>query len=339
MSGNAGLVDLSLFAESPTNDHSFSVSHVARQQLYNNLPQLYQHPRYRSHTVPSDYANKPLPPLPHRRLRPRPRVSTSRCCDGDSRCILKRIQRIGGNDQSAGQRDTLLQRRNPLSPPALTLSVPQSCPWNGNPAAAMIWMPDEQMWLIEGEGQGDNTNLPAYQTAYPSPPSYAPRAVTRSEPSPSLPRADDLTPPLTPIQYQFQSLIQPPNTRDEERFSPLFQEAMNSVPMIDPEELLLPSLTINTNVNPERDPPAQALRPQSLLQRSVSDVSSQSTSRPSAPVRSASACSRISHVRSDSSDSRSFYSAMSVDLTQPAISSDRWAGLAKRIARPESAME
>ncbi len=352
MADSAGLVDLSLFAESPTNHHSFSVPRVPRQR-YGESPIM---PRYRSHTVPSNYANKPLPPLPSRRLCPRPRY------EGDSRCILKRIQRIGSNEQPTSQTGTLLQRRNPLSPPALTLSVPQSQPWNRNPASAMVWIEDEQMWIIAGESQREPTTQPAYQTDYPSPPSYTPRAATRSEPSSSVPPPFDLTPPLTPVQYQLQSLMQPSTQDDEERCSPLFQEAMNSVPMSDPEELFLPPpLDLNTPerdsfsqflrpqasfesstsgaTTPKRDSLSQFLRPQNALERSASNVSSQSTIRLSIPARSASAGSRISHVRSDSSDTRSFHSAMSFDLTQPTSSANRWAGLARRIASPDSTAE
>ncbi|KAL6713403.1 hypothetical protein ACLMJK_008868 [Lecanora helva] len=333
MEDTVELVDLSLFAESPTNDHTFSVPNVTSQPRFEEASQL---PRYRSHTVPREYyINKPLPPLPHRRLLPRPRVSTPRCCDEESRCILKRIQRIGSNDT---QTNTLLHRRRPTSPPTLTLSLPQSNQRNGSSASAMIWMPDEQMWLIAGERQEDHANQNHYQTAYPSPPPYSPGDFTRSEPSPTIQSAFDLTPPLTPVQYQLQSLIQPPGPRDEERLFPMFQQAMNSVPMLDPEELFFPPLTIDTESSTGRaDRSTEHLRPQRALERSNSDVSPVSPIRPIAPTRSASAGSRLSHLRSDSSDRRSFQSAMSIDLTQPEISANRWAGLARRIASPEPA--
>lgn len=352
MCDGVGLVDLSLFAESPTNDLYFSIPPLNRHQSYGDA---YGPSRYRSHTIPGDYINKPLPPLPSRTICARTRVNASRTGDEDSRCILKRIQRIGSNDHSTGRANTLLQRRNRNSPPELTLSVPRSSPWNGNPASAMVWMPDEQMWLIAGETQREVANQSLYQNAYPSPPSYTPRAPPLSEPLPTIQHPGDLTPPLTPIQCQLQSLIQPPRPRDEERLSPLFQEAMNSVPMLDPEELVLPSLTIDTNLNPQRDSLMQLLRPQSAferstshpgafersnshaapLERSASDISPQSTVRMS---RSASAGSRVSHSRSDTTDSRSYYSATSVDLSQPSQSATRWAGLAKKVARPEAAL-
>ena len=328
------LVDLSLFAESPTRDHHFSVRQISRQVRFDEaLPA----PRYRSRTIPADYTNKPLPPLPSRRLRSRPRPSASRGCEPE--CILKRIQRIGSNDSSTSQPSALLQRRNPLSPPALTLSVPSSRPWNRNPASAMVWMPDEQMWLITGEEQQEPIGQAANQAAYPSPPAYTPRAAPRSEPLPNIPPPFDLTPPLTPVQYQLQSLIQPPRRRDDERLSPLFQEAMNSVPMMDQEQYFPPSLSIDTTLGAQNASFSQHLRPQSTLERSASDVSPQSTPRHSAPTRSASAGSRISHSRSDSSESRGYRSSTSGDLTQPANSAKRWAGLAKRIAKPEPETE
>ena len=328
------LVDLSLFAESPTRDHHFAVTYAPRQVRFDEAPSAQ---RYRSRTIPADLTNKPLPPLPSRRLRSRARPSASRVCEPE--CILKRIQRIGSNDSTISQPSALLQRRNPLSPPALTLSVPSSRPLNRNPASAMVWMPDEQMWLITGEEQQEPSGRAAFQTAYPSPPAYTPRAAPRSEPLPDIPPPFDLTPPLTPVQYQLQSLIQPPRRRDEERLSPLFQEAMNSVPMMDPEQFFPPSLTIDTTVSTVNASTSHHLRPQTALERSVSDVSPQSTPRLSGPVRSASAGSRVSHSRSDSSESRSYYSTISADLTQPANSAKRWAGLAKRIARPESEMD
>ena len=336
MAEDFALVDLSLFAESPTNDHSFSMPRVSRQQRSEETAAL---SRYRSQTLPSNYTNKPLPPLPTRRLCPRPRVAGSRGCETENRCILKRIQRMGSHDQSPSPTDTLLQRRNPLSPPALTLSVPQSQPWNRNPASAMIWLPDEQMWIITGEGQRSDTEPSTYQAAYPSPPPYTPRPIARSEPSSSIRASYDLTPPLTPVQCQLQSLIQPPSQRDEERLSPLFQEAMNSVPMLDPEELILPSLSVDTNLTSGRDSLSRFLRPQQGLERSASDVSPQSTPRFSGPVRSASAGSRVSYARSDTSDRRSFHSAMSADSARTAKSADRLSELARRVARLESVMQ
>lgn len=150
MAGNDELFDLSLFAESPGYDRHFSIPLAPRQQHPDGVPLQF---REFAPALPRDYSNKPLPPLPQRRLCTMPKASVSRGCEMDSRCILKRIKRVGSNEHSTGQGDTLLRRRNPTSPPQLTLSVPQSHPWNRHSASAMVWMPDEQMWLIAGEVQ------------------------------------------------------------------------------------------------------------------------------------------------------------------------------------------
>lgn len=338
MDDNEALFDLSLFAESPAFDRHFTVPHIPLPSQQDHGENHYQ-TRSRSYTVSNDYTNKPLPPLPRRRTCPRPRISGQRGCEVDSRCILKRIQRIGSNEQPNSQPDTLLQRRNPTSPPQLTLSVPQANQRGRTPASAMVWMPDEQMWLVAGEVEQDINarNYPSPPPAY-TPPSYTPVYFTRSEPSPTIAPPFDLTPPLTPIQHQLQSLIQPPTQRDEERLSPLFQEAMNSVPMMDPEALIPSQLTLDTNLAIERSLSEEYLRPQSAMERSFSDANSVSSARVNVPVRSVSAGSRMSRARSDTSDTRSFYSAMSVDLSQPASSASRWAGLARRVAGPEAAV-
>ena len=203
----------------------------------------------------------------------------------------------------------------------------------------MVWMPDEQMWLVAGEVEREiNARDSSLPPAY-TPPSYTPRAFTRSEPSSSIPPPFDLTPPMTLIQHQLQSLIQPPTERDEERLSPLFQEAMNSVPMVESEEFSSDQLTLDMDLAIERSLSEQSPRPQSAVDRSFTDVSPESAARVSIPVRSVSAGSRMSHARSDTSDTRSFYSAMSVDLSQPANSASRWAGLARRVAMREAAMD
>ena len=339
MAVNEELFDLSLFAESPAYDRHFTLPCVPlpRQEHHG---ELLRQPRFRSHTVSNDYANKPLPPLPRQRSHPKPRISRSRGCDVDSRCILKRIQRIGSDEQHPGQASSLLRRRNPTSTPQLTLSVPQAHPWSRGPASATIWMPEEQMWLVAGEVERetnahDYSSPPAYTPSSYTPPSYVPRAFTRSEPSPSIPPPFDHSPPMTPIQHQLHSLIMPPTERDEERLSPLFQEAMNSVPMMDLEGMFSDQLTLDTNLAIERSLGEPHSRPQSALGRSFSGVSSESAAPVNVPVRSVSAGSRMSQARSDVSDTRSFYTAKSVDLSQPAHSASRWAGLARRVARPE----
>ncbi|MCJ1452739.1 hypothetical protein MMC28_003082 [Mycoblastus sanguinarius] len=281
---------------------------------------------------------KPLPPLPQRRLFPTPRVSASRGCQTDSRCILTRIKRSRSNDSPLSPGDGLLQRRNPIATPQLTLSVPQSNPRNPNPASAMVWLPDEQMWLISREMEQQN----GYSSP-PGPPAYTPRDYTHSEPSPNLQsRFDSLTPPMTPIQSQLQTPIEP---RDEERMSPLFQEAMNSVPMVDPTDLLPPTSHEEARQDSRPQPSGGALPTRSTSLTShdgLMRVLGSQSSAGAPPARSISLGSGGSHLRSESSDSGSYHSARSSitskDLSEEANSAARWRALAERLARPASAM-
>ncbi len=327
MSEDEPLVDLSLFSLSPADDRHFAVhdpefdDDQSRQQ------------RERSCPLQGTLANKPWPRRPQRRLCPG--TSVARTWEEDSPCILARIRRTVTPPTIHRDRDnTLLQRRNPSSVPRLTLSVPQSNPQPRHAASAMTWMPDEQMWLIETDVQRDV--LPA-QTAYPSPPAYSPPRVplldrSRSVPTSSIPPLFDLTPPLTPIQVQLQTLIQPPG---EDRVSPLFQEAMNSVPMTDPMDLDQPSFdeSLPHNFRPQRAQTTYESSPQRFSRRAPEAWQLPARSR------SASVTTRNSRVISDTSSSRSFHSAresISEDLTEPTISARRWHGLARRVARTTS---
>jgi len=230
MSETGELFDLSLFAESPTNDQRFTT--YIMEQHHHSEP-VHLSPEYRR-PVPAYLTEKPLPPLPPRRVCPGYSVPRGYEIDPESRCILQRIKRTV--TPPTARDNTLLQRRNPTSAPQLTLTVPQSNSRNRIPASAMVWMPEEQMWLIAGEVRQE---VAPSQTTYPTPPAYSPRDYPRSEPLPTIQPQIDLTPPLTPIQSQLMSLYEP---RDEERLSPLFQEAMNSVPMMDPTDLYPPPL-------------------------------------------------------------------------------------------------
>ncbi len=360
MAGTEELVDLSLFATSPTFDHHFALPDVPGQQqnFQTDAPPL----RNFSRPLPRDYSSKPLPPLPRRRMCPTPRCPTPKRCDTESHCIINKIKRARSNEQaptqdtnlrqrrsltsptpqvgfSAYQENTLLQRRNPTSPaPQLTLSAPQSNSRSLSTASAMVWMPEEQMWLITGEMQRDVISSHEPDAAPPVyTPSYTPRNFTRSEPSPTIRSPHDLTPPMTPVQVQLERLLeqqqreplpQPPSIlRDEERFSPLFQEAMNSVPMMDPADLA-PSSVFSNPAGKERPRTANssALRPQNST---TMDLRS----------RSLSVDSQIAHSRNISSSTASFRSAVE-DLNNDASSATRsWTGLARRIARPASATD
>lgn len=357
MADTVELVDLSLFATSPTFDRQSALPELPGQQ-HDAQPDAHP-PRNFSRPLPRDYSSKPLPPLPRRRMCPTPRCPRPKRCDIESHCIINKIRRVRSNEQaptqntnilpqrnltsptpqlgfSAYQENTLLQRRNPTSPaPQLTLSAPQSNSRSLSTASAMVWMPEEQMWLIAGEVQRDVISSHEPHAAPPAyTPAYTPRNFTRSEPSPTIRSQHDLTPPMTPVQVQLERLLeqgreplpQPPSIlRDEERFSPLFQEAMNSVPMMDPADLSSPCLSSDL-AGKERTHTANspALRPQNST---AVDLRSRSLSVDSQP----------GHSRNISSSTSSFHSAVE-NLDNDANSATRsWTSLARKIARPASA--
>ncbi len=357
MAGVEELVDLSLFATPPAFDRHFALTDVPEQ--YHNLLQDPHPLRNFSRPLPRDYSSKPLPPLPRRRC-PTPRCSTPKRCDIESHCIINKFKRARSNEQtppqntstiqrrsltsptpqlgfSAYQENTLLQRRNPSSPaPQLTLSAPQSNSRSLGTASAMVWMPEEQMWLITGEVHRDVISSHEPLAAPPAyTPTYAPRNFTRSEPSPTIRSQDDLSPPMTPVQIQLERLLeqqqreplpQPPSIlRDEERFSPLFQEAMNSVPMVDPADLAPPSL-FSDPVGKER--PRTANNPASRPQNSM-------TLDPRS--RSLSVGSHATHSRNASSST--FHTAVEDFNSDSDCATRSWSGVARKIARPASATD
>lgn len=224
---NEGLVDLSLFDASPTNDHRFDIPEIppfrrtqeGRSWSANGY-EAFQQPEQTAtlHTM------KPLPPLPRRicvGFGPDPRR-----VGGSSRCILSRMRRSRSDnltERPIYQRNTLRQRRNVHPIPQLTLSEPQQHWDEGRAASPMVWMPDEQMWLVV-----DEDGFAAYQsTVYDSivlsaPSAYAGPSSARSEPY-HIERNRD----SSPIRSQFLTLIQRRESADES--SPLFQEAIHGV--------------------------------------------------------------------------------------------------------------
>ncbi|KAL8924767.1 MAG: hypothetical protein Q9208_003857 [Pyrenodesmia sp. 3 TL-2023] len=160
-------------------------------------------------------------------------------------CILTRMKRQRADDDTFRRGASIQQRRSgpTTATPQLTLTLPPSA--TGQPSnrtsSAMIWMPDEQMWLIAEEitarnevTPNNNFDLSTYEeNAF----SYHQRQpdYPRSEPSPGPYTYYDLTPPDSPVLSQFRSLLVEP--RDEERLSPLFQEAMQTIPMSDSASL------------------------------------------------------------------------------------------------------
>ncbi|KAL8829380.1 MAG: hypothetical protein Q9191_002045 [Dirinaria sp. TL-2023a] len=281
MATPGGLVDLSLFAESPTSDWRFTTSDVPsyhsnidtgahsrlprRNDFYSqgytssrSPPDVFLPPRTHVNfdfppgrddhfgrgyydppedpvirPLPRSYELKPLPALPPKKLcKPRP-VRTRN--DASSRCILNRLKKTKSEECLRGRRCTLQQRRKASSTPQLTLTVVDSARETRRPAPEMVWLPDEQMWLVtDSRPREPNQSAPQY---------WAP--PIHPEPSPSVYSLPEATPPLTPdgpqqrnplidedglspIQSQFRSLI-----IDAERRSPLFQEAMQTIPDID----------------------------------------------------------------------------------------------------------
>jgi len=324
MSETEELFDLSLFAESPTNDQRFT-TYISEQHHQSELspPPADYRPRVPAY-IQEYLSDKPLPPLPQRRVCPGVSLPRGGDVDYESRCILSRIKRTVTPPSTRD--NTLLQRRNPTSAPQLTLRVPSSNSRSRNPASAMVWMPDEQMWLIAGDVQPEPVRT---QVAYPTPPTYTPRDYPRSEPLPRAQPQVTPTPPLTPLQSQLMSLYEP---RDEERLSPLFQEAMNSVPMIDPTDLY-------PDPEPWSAPAARPRRSQTSPEHSMYNPSPVTPTGWNVPARSMSMGSRASQTRSNAS-SRSYHSAresLAEVLSQQLHSARHWQGLARRIARPSSA--
>lgn len=255
MAESDGLVDLSLFATSPTDDSLFVIDdHSISLPRERGRPQ-FSVSRQPGYPLPRSYTMKPLPPLPPRKLCKR--RGSSKRPDFSSRCILTRMRRSRVDDQIYGQGCSLQQRRNASTPdtPRLTLTMPQPSrepPTRG--ASAMIWMPDEQMWLIadelpRGTCLSNSTDVSAYteNTIQFSRPNYP-----RSEPSPGPYTYYDLTPPESPespVISQFRSLlVEPREPRDDEMLSPMFQEAIQTVPMSENQ-----SLSSKPSYNIERD--------------------------------------------------------------------------------------
>ncbi|KAL8948324.1 MAG: hypothetical protein Q9222_005478 [Ikaeria aurantiellina] len=239
MADHGGLVDLSLFATSPTDDRHFIVDEPrTTERIFRARPMGPAATQY-ARPLPRCYTMKPLPPLPPRKLC-RSRGSGGRP-DFTSRCILTRMKRQRVDDHSFAQGVTIQQRRNGPTTvtPQLTLTLPRSTTQSyARTASAMIWMPDEQMWLTADEitGQHHEHTGSDHQSAYVENTLYYQRPdYPRSEPSPGPYTYYDITPPESPVLSQFRNLLV--EARDDERLSPLFQEAVQTVPMSDSASL------------------------------------------------------------------------------------------------------
>ncbi|KAL8673361.1 MAG: hypothetical protein Q9168_002208 [Polycauliona sp. 1 TL-2023] len=255
-----GLVDLSLFATSPTDDSHLAIDDTRpRDRMFRARPTGMASLNY-GYPLPRCYTMKPLPPLPQRKLCQR-RGGGGRP-DFTSRCILTRMKRQRIGDDNFGHGVTLQQRRSgpTTATPQLTLALPPSTTTHANirTTSAMIWMPDQQMWLTAQEvpprraqtepnhhhHHNDNNNNIHQQSAYTENSFYTHRRsdYPRSEPSPGPYTYYDITPPPaaeseseSPVLSQFRTLLTEP--RNEEMLSPLFQEAIQSIPFSDSASL------------------------------------------------------------------------------------------------------
>lgn len=202
---------------------------------------------------------KPLPAVPMGRLCKRSAIRGRH--DANSRCILERIRRMRVADHAGVTSPTIQQRRSATTTPPLTLNVPASrldvtatppqVTLSGPPLVtrdgrhsrpAMIWMPDEQMWLIQSERAQDINH---YFWGLRSPPNQPAIRYTRSEPSPDSNTHFDLS-PLSPVRSQFLSLIE---TSDQGRLTPLFQEAVQTVPLTDISPAAMPAFPSTSNIS------------------------------------------------------------------------------------------
>ncbi|MCJ1442132.1 MAG: hypothetical protein MMC23_002625 [Stictis urceolatum] len=262
---DSGLVDLSLFAISPTNDPYFSLEdELPSSSLFGPAPG----------TLRNASTMKPLPPIPHRRLgafSPDPRSNVA----NPTRTILERVKRMRVEPYIPSQplpaiqtpqksQQTLQQRRHPDSVThTLTIPTPshQSTPARGpvsaaavstsRPAAPMIWLAEEEMWLV---ADGMNTQTDLYGFYAPAPHTdpgpygyYSPEDFDESPPaysaSPtSVPSSSD----FSPVRSQFTSLLESQSSFDNSRLSssppdfvptrversdtsPMFQEALSGM--------------------------------------------------------------------------------------------------------------
>lgn len=253
-----GLVDLSLFATSPADDRHFAV--------LNETPPERNYRSQREHSCPPSRraAMKPLPAVPTGRLCKRSAIRGRH--DANSRCILERIKRIRVADHAGVTSPTIQQRRSATTTPPLTLNVPASrldataipqvtlsgpplVTRAGRPSGSeLVWMPDQEMWLIQSEREQDVNH---YFWGLHSPPNQPAIRYTRSEPSPNSNTHFDLS-PLSPVRSQFLTLIEP---SDQGRPTPLFQEAVRTVPLTDISPAAVSAFVSASNVSAFPSPP------------------------------------------------------------------------------------
>lgn len=255
-----GLVDLSLFATSPADDRHFAVLNESPPELF------YRSPRDLSCPPSWRAALKPAPAVPMRRLCKRRAVRGRH--DENSRCILERMKRMRVVDHAGVTSPTIQHRRSATNTPLLTLSVagprldatarppanlsePLEVTRDGSHSRpSMVWMPDEEMWLVRTQREHVNNYFWGLHSSSSSSNQPA-RRYTRSEPSPDSNTHFDLS-PLSPVRSQFLSLI---DTSDQGRLTPLFQEAVQTVPLTDISPAAMPTSASNLSA-PQFPPPS-----------------------------------------------------------------------------------
>ncbi len=374
MSWNEALVDLSLFSYSPTDDRHFalpgsspSYEHVyegprqpPREQQPSTLcyEEMTQQTRQAQDTqqtqrhIAQQYTRKPVPTTSARRIGENTLLPVSRNFVADeSECILNRMKRRKTHESPRAPSDNIQARRGVASAPALTLSVPESNPVNETSASSMVWMPEDQIWVIVGQ-DAEQERYPDLDD-YPTPPAYSPprsRNYCRSAPTTRVNSQWEMqiTPPMSPIQTQLQSLIQPPpEERDEERLSPLFQEAMNSVPMMDtldpPPPPSYEGSVGSSRLHPvsmfETTPQARAASTNTphitsqILSRNQTEKSSKSRIR---AATDGSPWSRPQLFLDTSNGNSRSLKAPNLNKELPVMTRS-WQGLTRRLARPKSA--
>ena len=226
------LVDLTLFAESPTDDRHFNPSE-RRSSERNRLELPWYNPSKQGPSTRSRaYTTSALTPVPKK--RPWRKVKFLRSNDMGNSFILSRIRRIRSEgEEPLPFSSSIQQRRNVPAVPQLTLSEPQQPQQSINNVrlpTPMIWVEDEQMWLISD----DYPSNVVTQDELSPPPSYTPHdyipQYARSEPSPRNSWMD-----VSPVRSQFRTLMEPMAvTRGDDRLSPAsFQEAVQAIPDID----------------------------------------------------------------------------------------------------------
>ena len=320
------LVDLSLFTMPPTEVEVYRASDYAALSGHHLHSTTTWPPSSTGRSLsPTQQAvrMKPLPKVPKWGLCDL-MVTDAR---NNNKCILKRIKRVRLdsvlNDRSlAGTPSAYATARSayvnphepspPPSPPHQTLqhSIQQSLQARRNHTAVpqltlpdttqtsetqsglpMIWLSDEQMWLVAdpsdpgygyyatGPEDGMDEWLPPY---------------TEAESSPSNPSYSD----LSPVREQFMSLMEQQRRRnsprgsdsncEEPRLSPLFQEAMQGVSMLDFSDYQTSSSDYGTSEQEQQQDQLRSGRRQYIPYRPLPESYNQTQQKKSNSSRSSS---------------------------------------------------